>query len=124
MATDFLFSLEDRPGTGARILTTLGQAGVNVIGLSATSGGQIAHVAVEDVDAAGARSALQGAGVSIREEREVVVAPVEDRPGAGGALLQRLADADINIEFLYLATGPRILIGVENPARARQALSL
>lgn len=124
MATDFLFTLENRPGTGARVLSALGQAGINILGASAVAGGETVHVAVDDGDAVRTRQVLQELGVTIRREHEVLVVPIEDRPGTGGALLQRLADAGVNVEFLYLATTTRMFLGVEDAARARQALSL
>lgn len=122
MPVDFLFSLENRPGTGARILWALGHVGINVIGFAAVSGGQTVHLTVEDRDAAATGEVLEGAGVSIQDERDVLVVPVEDSPGAGAALLQRLADAGINVDFSYLATATRLVIGVKDPARAKQAL--
>jgi hypothetical protein len=35
MTTDFTFTLPDQPGTGARVLDALGQAGINVVGACA-----------------------------------------------------------------------------------------
>jgi hypothetical protein len=122
MATDFRFSLENRPGSGSRVLSALGQAGVNGIGVAAVSGGAIVHLAVDDGDAGRARQALDGAGVSIARESQAVIVPVEDRPGAGGALLQRIADAGVNVEFVYLATNTRIILGAEDPQAIEQAL--
>jgi hypothetical protein len=124
MVTDFRFSLENRPGSGARVLSALGQAGVNVIGVAAVSGGATVHLAIDDGDAGRTRQALEGAGVSIERESQVAVAPVEDRPGVGGALLQRIADAGVNVEFVYLATNTRIILGAEDPQAIQQALGI
>jgi hypothetical protein len=122
VATDFRFSLENRPGSGARVLSALGQAGVNVIGVAAVSGGATVHLAVDDGDAARTRQTLEGAGVSIERESQVAMVAVEDRPGAGGALLQRIADAGVNVEFVYLATNTRIILGADDPQAIEQAL--
>jgi hypothetical protein len=122
MTTDFQFSLENRPGTGAQALDALGQAGVNVIGACALSGGTEVHLAVESQDADRARQALQGAGVQMGQEREVVVTQLEDRPGAGAALLRRIAQAGVNVEFLYLATNTRIILGADDPQKLQSAL--
>src|SRR5437588_9838694 len=100
MATDFLFSLANHPATGARVLSALGQAGINVIGLCAVTGGAVVHLAVEDGDAAAARQALEGAGVSVADERPVTVIAMDDRPGAGAELLQRIADTEANLAFV------------------------
>jgi hypothetical protein len=56
------------------------------------------------------------------EQREVLVTDVEDRPGAGAALLRRLAGAGINLTFIYLATNNRLVLGVDDVAAARSAL--
>lgn len=122
MATDFKFSLENTPGTGARVLEAVAQAGVNVSGLCAVSGGQVVHLTVEDGDADRARQALQSAGVQNAEERQVLISQAEDRPGSGAAIFRRLADAGINIEYAYLATNTRIVLGVDDPRKAQSAL--
>jgi hypothetical protein len=122
VTTDFTFGLENRPGTGAQVLDALGRAGVNVEGACATTEGGSAtvHLAVED--AASARQALSGAGVTVDAEREVLLTTVQDRPGEGAKLLRRIADAGVNVEFLYLATNNRIVFGVDDIQRARGAL--
>lgn len=123
MAIDFHFALEDRPGTGARVLSAIADAGINVIGVCAVAGGQEVHLAVEDRDAAGTRRALEGVGVAIGDERPVTVVPVENRPGAGAALLQRLADAGINVDALYLATDTRVILSAANPEAVQQLVA-
>jgi hypothetical protein len=122
VTTDFSFSVENRPGTGAAALQVLGDAGINVIGACAVSGGSEVHIAVEDADSDAARQALQSAGVQMGEEREVLVTDVEDRPGAGAALLRRIAGAGVNMTFIYLATNNRLVLGVDDVATARSAL--
>jgi hypothetical protein len=49
----------------------------------------------------------------------VVVADIEDVPGAIAGLLAPLADAGINVNLTYLATGSRLVIGVDNVDQAR-----
>jgi hypothetical protein len=123
MATDFHFSIENRPGTGAQVLNALGQVGVNIIGIAGTGGGADVHLAVEDEDADAARRALDGIGVSVSVVSDVVVVPVEDRPGEGAAILHKIRDAGANLEFVYLATGNRVVLGTSNAQAVRQALS-
>jgi len=122
MATDLKVVLEDRPGTLADLGEALGRAGVNIMGgcgLSCDGGGEI-HVLVED--AAAARRALQDAGIAVQEETQVLVVPVEDRPGELGSLARMLAGAGINIELLYLTTAGDVVLGVDNLEAARGAL--
>ncbi|NIN63722.1 MAG: ACT domain-containing protein [Anaerolineae bacterium] len=122
MATDLTVILEDRPGTLADLGETLGRAGVNIDGLCAFTSegkGEI-HILVED--AAVARSALQGAGMEVRGEREVLVVPAEDRPGMLGEIARKVADAGVNINLAYLATNTRVVLSSEDLEGARRAL--
>jgi hypothetical protein len=122
MAKDLTVILEHRPGKLAALGEATGKAGVNIDGICAvTSGGQgEIHLLVEDAGAA--RSALEGAGVEVREERDVIVHEVEDRPGVVGEVARRLAEASVNIEVFYLATGTRLVIGADDLEKARSAL--
>ncbi len=121
MATDLTVYLEDRPGTLAQLGQALGTAGVNIEGICgvATDGRGLIHVLVED--AAAARAALDAAGIRTEQEREVLVWDVEDKPGVLGELTQRIADAGVNIELIYLATATRVVIGADDLDRARAA---
>jgi hypothetical protein len=122
MATDLTVVLEDRPGTMARLGEALGSAGVNIEGTCATtSGGQgEIHLLVEDAGAA--RTALEGAGVQVSGEREVLVVEAANRPGELGRLAKRLADAGVNIELVYVASGDRMVFGVDDEGKARGAV--
>lgn len=119
MAQDLTISLgEDRPGALASALEAIGGAGINVDGVCEVEG--TLHVLVEDL--AGARGAVEQAGFEFRAQRDVVVIAVEDRPGEGGRLLRRIAEAGINVEFAYVATNTRLVIGTSNVEGARAAL--
>jgi hypothetical protein len=122
MAKDLTVVLEHRPGTLAELGEATGGAGVNIDGICAvTSGGQgEIHLLVEDADAA--RRAIEGAGFQVREERDVIVHEVEDRPGVIGDVARRIAEAGVNIEVFYLATGTRLVIGANDLERAGGAL--
>jgi hypothetical protein len=56
------------------------------------------------------------------QDRQVIVAELEDRPGSAGAALRRIADAGVNLELVYLATATRLVIGVDDLEKARAAL--
>jgi hypothetical protein len=110
---------EDRPGTLAEACEALGRAGVNIDGCCEIEG--YFHVLVEDV--AAARRALEECGCDVGRETDVLVVDVDDRPGAAGEVLRRIADAGVNVAFLYLTTaGPRLVVGAEDVAQARAAV--
>lgn len=123
MATDLTIALDNRPGTLAALGRATAEAGVNIDGIAgmATDGEGLIHILVEDAGAA--RSALEGAGISVRDQREVLVVDVEDRPGELARVAATLGDAGINIDLIYLAaSGTRLVLGVDDLDGARQAL--
>jgi hypothetical protein len=124
MATDLTLYLDDQPGELARVGDVLGKAGANIAGLCAlTTGGGQAEVHILVHDATPAFEALEGAGIEIISEQEVIVLDMEDRPGALGDVAQRLGNAKVNLTTVYLATNTRLVLGADNLAEARAALS-
>jgi hypothetical protein len=125
MATDLTLYLDDQPGELARVGDVLGKAGANIAGLCAvTSGGggrAEVHILVDDPTPA--FEALREAGVTIASEEEVIVLDVEDRPGALGEVARRLGNANVNLTTAYLATNTRLVLGADNLAAAKSALS-
>jgi hypothetical protein len=67
--------------------------------------------------------ALQDAGIKIASEQEVIVLDIEDRPGALGEVARKLGDAKVNLTTVYLATNTRLVLGADNLAEAKAALS-
>ena len=121
----FIVEAQNQPGELAKVAGALGDRGVNIttgaaIGLGAGGGfGFLTN------DEAGARSALQTAGIQFREV-EVVPTSLEDQPGALAAIAKRLSDAGVNIEFV-IPTGMsggkvNIAVGTENASAARSAI--
>ena len=122
MATNLTVKLEDRPGTLAQLGETLGASGININGgCAVTSGGEgWVHILVDD--AAAARAALEGAGMSVASESEVVVADAEDQPGNLGATARKLAEAGVNVELFYVSNGLKLVFVVDDAEKAHSAL--
>ena len=59
----------------------------------------------------------------VLSEKQVVLGPVEDRPGSAANIFRRIADAKGNIRFSYLATGNRLVIAADNLQDLVAALS-
>lgn len=106
---------DDKPGTLARALDAVSM--VNLEGCAETEGSL--HILA--VDTGAARTALLGAGFNPKEAT-VVVADVVDRPGAAAGMLRRIAGANVNVNFVYLATNNRLVIGSNDAERAAAAL--
>lgn len=111
LATDLSVSLrEDRPGTLARAIEAIAKAGISIDGYAEIEG--ILHVLTEDAKAT--RRALEAAGLPVRGEQQVLVVDLEDRPGAAADIFRRIAGAGMNVNFSYVATNNRIVIGVSD----------
>ncbi len=125
---DLTITLEDRPGQVASIGEALGNAGVNIEGICGVThqGVGIIHILVED--AAAARSALEGAGISVESEGDPLVSELPsgdvDRPGTLGGMARAVADAGVNFEVLYLATRNRAVAVTSDNAKAKAALGM
>ncbi|MDQ3985336.1 MAG: amino acid-binding protein [Actinomycetota bacterium] len=119
MATNMKVFLENRPGTIAEAGEAFGAAGVNIEGSCGfpCEGRGVLHFLVND--AVAARQALMAAGIEVAEERDVIVADIEDKPGALGELARRMADAGVNVDLLYLASNTRVVLGCDDPDKGR-----
>jgi hypothetical protein len=121
----FIVKLENRPGTLADLGEALGQRGINISGLSGTAWDGEGALAVITNDDAGARSVLDGRGLTYRD-CEIVSAGLEDKPGTLGAAARRLADRGVNVEMIMTTgvQGTRLTVafGVDDPVGAREAL--
>jgi hypothetical protein len=122
MTTDLTIGLAHRAGTLASACEALGAAGINI---EAVSGAVVAthpqfHVLVSD--AGRATRALIDQGFEILGQRQVLTIPVDNRPGEGGRLLRRAADAGVNLDLVYTTLDGRLVLGSDNLAALRGAL--
>jgi hypothetical protein len=122
MATDLTVGLVNQPGTLLRASDALGRAGLIIHGACGyvCDGRGVYHVMVEDAERA--RRSLLNADLEILEERPVVIATVERRPGGAAAVLRRVADAGVNIDLLYVTGDGRLVLGGDDIAALQQAL--
>ena len=120
VATDLAVTFpEDRPGMLAKTANALSTAGINLEGYAEMTG--VVHVLTTDLGAT--RTALEAAGFTVVREQQVVLVAVEDRPGSAAGIFRRIADAKVNIQFSYLATRDRLVIGADDLDELRAALS-
>lgn len=122
MAKDITVILKDELGTVASMSEALGNAGINIEGIGGfvAAGEGICHILVED--SAGARSAIEGAGHQVRDERDVFIVDVEDKPGEVGRVTRKLADAGINIDLVYPTNKGQLVLGVDDIDKARASI--
>lgn len=126
MATDLTVILDDRAGQLAHMGEALGDAGVAIEGISATTsdGVGIVHVLVDN--AMVAQNALILADIKVEGEADAVVidltAEEAARPGTLGRLAGKVSMAGINVSVAYLATRDRVALVTNDNERAREAL--
>ncbi|MEN8233333.1 MAG: ACT domain-containing protein [Actinomycetota bacterium] len=123
---EFSVTLANRPGQLATLARRLSTAGVHIESLAAIGADGEGLVRFMPDDADVARRVLREAGLSF-EERPVLDTFLPDEPGALADVAQRLADAGVNIDSLYLlhsnAEGLHFAITVDDPEAARANLA-
>jgi hypothetical protein len=118
---DLTIALTNRPGALAEMGEALGRAGVSIEGGGAwiVNGEVAAHFLFQD--GAAARQALEGAGIRVVAERDVLVQRLQqDRPGQLGQISRRMAHAGINIEVMYSDHSNQLILVVDDIEKGRQ----
>jgi hypothetical protein len=103
-ATQLAIFLANRPGALARVCEALANAKINVHALATSD--TVDHSVVRMVvsDPTKALMLLGEAGV-LALETEVLMIETASEPGALAKIAERLAEAEVNIEYAYLAGG-------------------
>lgn len=110
--TDLTLPLINR-FTLATAMRALGQADVPMDGLCIVPERQVLHIAVSQESTRHARRALESAGLQVTEERTVVLMEMPQDPEGWFDRFRRLANAELKIDLLYVATNNRLVIGIE-----------
>ena len=103
-ATQLAVFLANRPGALARVCEALAKAEINIHALATSD--TVDHTVVRMVvsDPTKALMLLGEAGV-LALETEVLTIETASQPGVLAKIAERLAEAEINIEYTYLAGG-------------------
>src|SRR6516225_6577873 len=103
-ATQLAVFLSNKPGALARVCDALAKADINIHALATSD--TVDHSVVRMVvsDPTKALMLLGEAGV-LALETEVLTIETASEPGVLGQIAERLAEADVNIEYAYLAGG-------------------
>jgi len=120
--TELSLRLQNSPGALGGICRALSDEHVNILAMSVDAAGQLRLVVDNHVHA----------GAVLRErhhtvtERSVIVLALSNAPGALGVALKLVADAGINVDYLYGGTAEggssaSVVLGVEDALRASAA---
>jgi hypothetical protein len=122
---EFSVTLANKPGQLATLAGQLADAGIHIESLAAIGSDGESLVRFMPDDAVATRHVLKSAGVHF-EERPVLDTFIPDEPGALAEVTQRLADADVNIDSIYLlhsnAEGLHFAMTVDDPELAQAEL--
>lgn len=123
MAVDLTIDIENKPGALARVAAAINDAGVNIAAATCVGAHERAelHILVKHAEATKHALALSH-DVTITREEEVVVVEVEDAPGVLADLTRRVAQAGVNIDLVYVATGNRVVFGAQDLDGLKAAL--
>ncbi len=94
--------LENRPGALAKLCATLSEAGINILALSVNDTVDHAIIRLIVDNNIKALMLIEQQGLYLNEQ-DVIVVQVANRPGVLTEVSQRLAHADINIDYAYCA---------------------
>jgi len=119
LATELVVTLQANvSGAMAAALEAVARAGINLESVTELEG--TLHLLTRDAPAT--QRALRAAGVRVRGENVVAVIEVADRPGVAADLFRRIANAGLSVDFSYLATGNRLVVGGGDTQRIAKLL--
>lgn len=123
---DITIMIPQRGGAVPEVWEALGAAGVNIeAGVSfSREHHRVVHVVVDDDVAAQAKQVLLDSSLLIVDEREVLIVPMEDRPGGLAGVARTAYDAGAGVYLLTMATGNRVMLGCVDLEAAKQAFGL
>lgn len=116
--------LPHEPGMLARFGEALGGAGVSLEGGGVFVLGGAGHAHFLVADGERARVAAQEAGLDVQGVREVLVRKLDqERPGELGRIAGALGEAGVNIVTMYSDHDNRLILVVDDVARAAEVTS-
>ena len=104
IATQLALFLENQPGTLAAVCDALAEADINILALtiSDTIDHSVVRMIVSDTERA--LDIFEEHGTLV-VENEVLLIDIDNKPGSLSRIAHVLSDAEVNIEYMYLATG-------------------
>ncbi|MCB9380571.1 MAG: ACT domain-containing protein [Ilumatobacteraceae bacterium] len=124
MSVDIVIEVDNKPGVLASIAAAVSDAGVNLAAATCIGKGDTAelHILVPHAEPVLHALAITHADFHIRAH-EVVVVDVHDRPGELADLARKIAEAHVNVDTIYVATGNRVVFGSSDIDSLKQALA-
>jgi hypothetical protein len=123
---DVTIMIPERGGAVPEVWESLSAADINVEAAVSFSREhhRVVHIVVEDAAVDHAQEVLTSAEFLIVDVREVLVVPLEDRPGGLAGVARTGYEAGAEVYLLSIAVGNQVMLGVVNLDSARQAFGL
>ena len=122
---DCSIQLTNHPGDLARVAEALARRGVNIRALAGLTIGGVAMARILPDDIVVARSAFEAANIRFTES-EVHVVLLDNKAGVLASVTNRLGEAGINLEAIYVAGIADDLVELaivsDNPKKAKKIL--
>ena len=100
----FYTEVPDKPGEGARVLSVLKEAGVNLLAFSGFPKGRRAQIDFIPADQAALKAAARKAKVKLVGPKTGFLVQGDDRVGAVAEFMTKLSEAGINVTALDAVT--------------------
>ena len=113
--------LENQTGRLADVTKMLSDEDINLQGFSTTEARDYGILRLVVSDVKRAKEALKNAGFTTHIA-DVICITVEDRPGELYKILNVLAGEGVNIDYVYVIAGTRIILSVANIEAAEEIL--
>jgi hypothetical protein len=124
----FYVQVPNKAGEGARALGALRDAGVNLLAFSGFPAGRGAQMDFVPEDSAAFRQAAKNAKWKLTGPKKAFLIAGDDRPGVVASVMQKLADAKINVTAIDAACagagryGAILWVAPRDVARAAKVL--
>lgn len=124
--TEVSIQLKNTPGQLVQITAILAEANISIRAAAASSAGKSGWVRLVVDNSKIAEEALEDCGYIV-EVGEAVAVRLTDEPGALDHVLRILADAAINVDYIYTCSAgtqekQTFIIGVQSPGKAEKLL--
>jgi len=113
--------LENQTGRLADVTKILSNENINLQGFSTTEARDYGILRLIVSDVKRAKEALRNAGFTTHIAG-VICITVKDRPGELYKILNILAGEEVNIDYVYVIAGTRIILSMENIKAAEEIL--
>ncbi len=113
--------IENKSGRVSEVTEVLGAAGVNIRGFSVSDTADFGIVRLVVDDTARGLTALKEAGFTVRVD-DVICIDLPDVPGGLAGVLRIVAEAGVNIEYVYSLVATYVVLNVPDVDRALRLL--